>query len=58
MGVEQREAGRWKREGKANGRKPVGVSEETKQAGDIRGRWRGVEPSVWTERMLTEGVYC
>ena len=32
---------------------------ETKQAGEIRARWAWVEPSVWTERMLTaleEGV--
>ncbi len=39
--------------------KPAGVPEEAKQAGDIWGRWRWVEPSVWTERMLTaleEGV--
>jgi RNA-directed DNA polymerase len=33
--------------------KPAGVPEEAKQAGDIRGRWRWVEASVWTERMLT-----
>ena len=39
--------------------KPAGVSEATKQAGDIHARWPWVEPSVWTERMLTaleEGV--
>ncbi len=39
--------------------KPAAVSEETKQAGEIRARWAWVEPSVWTERMLTaleEGV--
>ena len=29
------------------------VSEETKQARDIRARWRWVEPEVWTDRMLT-----
>ena len=33
--------------------KPAGVPKEVKQAGDIRGRWSWVEPSVWTERMLT-----
>ena len=33
--------------------KPAGVSETTTQAGDIRSRWGWVEPSVWTERMLT-----
>ncbi len=33
--------------------KPAEVSETTKQAGDIRARWGWVEPSVWTERMLT-----
>ena len=38
----------WKRE-----EGPATVSEETKQAGEIRARWAWVEPSVWTERMLT-----
>jgi RNA-directed DNA polymerase len=33
--------------------KPATVPEMAKQAGDIRGRWSWVEPSVWTERMLT-----
>jgi len=32
---------------------PAGVPEEAKQAGDIRNRWSWVEPSAWTERMLT-----
>ncbi len=32
---------------------PAGVSETTTQAGDIHARWDWVEPSVWTERMLT-----
>lgn len=39
--------------------KPAAVSCETKQAGEIRARWGWVEPTVWTERMLTaleEGV--
>ena len=39
--------------------RPTAVSEVTKQAGDIQGEWTWVEPSVWTERMLTaleEGV--
>ena len=39
--------------------KPAGVSETTKQAGDVRARWAWAEPSVWTDRMLTaleEGV--
>ena len=31
----------------------AGLSEGTKRAGDTRGRWGWVEPSVWTERMLT-----
>jgi RNA-directed DNA polymerase len=38
---------------------PAAVSKETKQAGENRARWAWVEPSVWTERMLTaleEGV--
>src|SRR5712691_10798277 len=32
--------------------KPATVS-ETKQAGEIWAHWAGVEPVVWTERMLT-----
>ena len=39
--------------------RPAGVPEKAKQAGEIRDRWDWVEPSVWTERMLTaleEGV--
>jgi RNA-directed DNA polymerase len=38
---------------------PAEVPARAKQAGDIQGRWSWVEPSVWTERMLTaleEGV--
>ncbi|MGB8537690.1 MAG: group II intron reverse transcriptase/maturase [Acidobacteriaceae bacterium] len=33
--------------------KLAAVSEETKQARDIRARWSWVEPEVWTDRMLT-----
>jgi len=33
--------------------KPASVSDETKQAGEIRARWAWVEPQVWTDRMLT-----
>lgn len=39
--------------------KSAGVPGKAKQAEDIRGRWGWVEPSVWTDRMLTaleEGV--
>jgi len=32
---------------------PAGVLETATQAGEIRDRWNWVEPSVWTERMLT-----
>src|SRR5512144_851992 len=32
---------------------PAGVPETAMQAGEIRARWDWVEPSVWTERMLT-----
>ena len=32
---------------------PAEVFERTKQAGEIQKRWVWVEPSVWTERMLT-----
>jgi RNA-directed DNA polymerase len=32
---------------------PAGVPETAMQAGEIRDRWDWVEPSVWTERMLT-----
>jgi RNA-directed DNA polymerase len=40
-------------------KKPAGVPERAKQAGENRARWAWVEPAVWTERMLTaleEGV--
>lgn len=33
--------------------KPAGVPGTATQAGEIRDRWDWVEPSVWTERMLT-----
>ena len=33
--------------------KPATVSGSSRQAGEIRARWPWVEPSVWTERMLT-----
>ena len=33
-------------------KRPMGVLEKAKQVGDIRARWRWVEPAVWTERML------
>ncbi len=33
--------------------KPAGVSEGTKQVGEVRERWSWVEPEVWTDRMLT-----
>jgi RNA-directed DNA polymerase len=33
--------------------KPAVVPERAKQAGEIWNRWNWVEPSVWTERMLT-----
>jgi RNA-directed DNA polymerase len=33
--------------------KPAEVPETAKQAGEIRVRWDWVEPSIWTERMLT-----
>ena len=29
------------------------VPERAKQAGEVQGRWSWVEPSVWSERMLT-----
>jgi len=32
---------------------PAGVLETAKQAGEIWDRWNWIEPSVWTERMLT-----
>ena len=34
-------------------RQPTTVPEKAKQVGDIRGRWSWVEPSAWTDRMLT-----
>jgi len=36
-----------------SGKKPMKVRENAKQIGDIRARWAWVEPSVWTEHMLT-----
>ena len=53
MGAERR-AGR-EVEGvkdRATEKTPAAVPEEAKQAGEIRARWAGVEPTVWTERML------
>lgn len=32
---------------------PASVSEETKQAGEVRARWAWTEPCIWTPRMLT-----
>jgi RNA-directed DNA polymerase len=32
---------------------PAEVPGRAKQAGEVRGRWPWVEPSVWTDRMLT-----
>src|ERR1043166_7333100 len=32
---------------------PPGVAKGPKQGGEAQERWRWVEPSVWTERMLT-----
>jgi RNA-directed DNA polymerase len=32
---------------------PAGVPVRARQAGEVQGRWSWVEPSVWTERMLT-----
>lgn len=34
-------------------KQPAGVPEGAKQAGENRDQWDWVEPSVWTERMLT-----
>ena len=59
MGLEQRDAGRWRRDGASRGKRPATVSEATQQAGEaqppagIRARWDWAEPTVWTERMLT-----
>ena len=33
--------------------KPAEVPEKAKQVGETRSRWSWVEPSVWTDRMLT-----
>ena len=53
MGVERREAGRWMRERQTDGRTTGSSASGAKQAGEIRDRWSWVEPSVWTDRMLT-----
>jgi RNA-directed DNA polymerase len=34
-------------------KQPAGVPEKAKQVGEISARWCWVEPSVWTERMLS-----
>ena len=34
-------------------KQPAAVPIEAIQAGEMRDRWSGVEPSVWTDRMLT-----
>lgn len=34
-------------------KEPVTVSHKTRRAGEVRTRWPRVEPSVWTDRMLT-----
>ncbi len=53
MGVERKGA---QEGGYVNNRqpevKPAAVP-EAKQAGEVRARWRWVEPAVWSERMLT-----
>ena len=51
--MERRDAGRWRRDRQNEGRQTGGSAGEAKQAGEIRARWAWVEPSVWTERMLT-----
>lgn len=53
MSVEPRDAGRWMRMFRQMEEKPAEVSGKTKQAGEVRARWKWTEPSVWTERMLT-----
>src|SRR5882724_2855812 len=57
--MERRGAGKWRRKEQMMEEKPEIVSEKTKQSGETLARWGWVEPSVWTERMLTaleEGV--
>ena len=51
-GAKGTQGGGYVKEGRAE-EKPATVSKETKQAGDTQSRWDWVEPSVWTERMLT-----
>ncbi len=51
-GAKETQGGRYVTDRMA-GRKPAGVPEAATQAGEIRDRWDWVEPSVWTERMLT-----
>lgn len=41
------------REGSDMENKPTSVPTTAKQVGETRARWAWVEPSVWTERMLT-----
>jgi RNA-directed DNA polymerase len=54
MGVEPRDAGKWKTGMDRRTEDELAtVSKATKQARDIHGRWSWVEPEVWTDRMLT-----
>jgi RNA-directed DNA polymerase len=57
--MEQRDAGKRRREAKMKEAKPTSVPTKAKQVGETHSRWGWVEPVVWTERMLTaleEGV--
>jgi RNA-directed DNA polymerase len=57
-GAKGTQGGGYVTEGRSE-KKPAGVPEAATQAGEIWARWDWVEPSVWTERMLTaleEGV--
>ena len=51
-GAKGTQEGGYVKEGKLE-EEPAGVPETATQAGEIRARWAWVEPSVWTERMLT-----
>ena len=53
MGLEQWDAGRWRREDGAKQPPEAVPASEDKPAGEIRARWAWVEATVWTERMLT-----
>jgi hypothetical protein len=53
MGVEPRDAGKWKTGMDRRTEDKLASLSTAKPARDTRARWNWVEPEVWTDRMLT-----